>query len=113
MSLLSHVTNLINDKGKTLTLRKVTEGTYNPATGSVSNTTADTSTYGMMLNFKDQDYDGTIIQRSDRKVVLRVDGVVPEIQDQIIEGGDTYRVLNVRTIEEAGTDIVYILHVRK
>lgn len=114
MTLLNCATDLINDLGKALTLRKVTEGVYDPSTGGVTNTTADTSVKGMLLNYRDGQFDGDIIQVGDRKILLRAsDSVVPEIQDIVLDGSVEYRIINVRQIEEAGTDIVYICQARQ
>ena len=109
MTLKTASTKLINDLGKALTLRKVTEGSYDPSTGSASNTTADTSVKGMLLNYNDRQFDGNVIQRGDRKIVIRAsDSVIPEIQDIILDGSTEYRIVEVRQIEEAGTDVIYI-----
>lgn len=109
MTIEPDLRQLINDIGKALTLRKVSEGAYNPATGAAINTTTDTPVYGLVLNYKDGQFDGDIIQRGDRKIVLRAsDSVVPEVQDLVIDGSDEYRIVNVRQIEQAGTDLVYV-----
>ena len=115
MTLPTDSTYLINDKGKALTLRKVTEGTYDPSTGGISGqTTADTSVKGLLLNYNDRQFDGTIIQRGDRKIVLRSsDGVIPEIQDIVLDGSVQYRLINSRQIEESGNDVVYICQGRQ
>lgn len=114
MALRNEVTKLINSVGKTLTLRKVTEGSYDPSTGGISNTTADTTTKGMLLNYMDMQFDGDIIQHGDRKIVLRAtDSVTPEIQDIVLDGSVEYRLIDVRQIEEAGVDIVYICQGRQ
>lgn len=115
MTLTTASTQLVNDIGKALTLRKVTEGTYDPSTGAVgSQSTADTSVKGMLLNYKDEDFLDSLIQRGDRKIVLRAsDGVVPEIQDIVLDGSVEYRLVDVREIEEAGTDVVYICQGRQ
>ena len=109
MTIESDLRQLVNDIGKDLTLRKVSEGTYDPATGAATNTDTDTSVKGIVLNYKDGQFDGDIVQRGDRKIVLRAsDSVVPEIQDLVIDGSDNYRIINVRQIEQAETDLVYV-----
>lgn len=109
MTIEAELRSLINDIGKPLTLRKVTEGTYSPSTGLITNINTDTSVKGMMLNYKDSQLDDDIIRRGDRKIVLRAsDGVVPEIQDVVLDGLVEYRLVNVRQIEQAGTDLIYV-----
>ena len=115
MALEASSTQLINDIGKDLTLRKVTEGSYDPSNGSVSGqTTADTTVKGMLLNYRDSQFDGELIQRGDRKIVLRAsDSVVPELQDIVLDGSIEYRIVNVRQIEEANDDVVYVCQARQ
>ena len=109
MTIEPDLRQLINDIGKALTLRKVSEGAYDPATGAATNTDTDTSVKGMVLNYKDGQFDGDVVQRGDRKIVLRAsDSVTPEVQDLVIAGSDQYRIVNVRQIEQAGTDLVYV-----
>jgi hypothetical protein len=101
--------HLINDIGKALTYRRVSKGAYNTSTGLATNTTTDTSVKGIVLNYKDNQFDGDIIQRGDRKIVLRAsDSIVPDVQDFIIDGSDYYRIISVRQIEQAGADLVYV-----
>lgn len=103
---------VINEVGKDLTLRKITEGDYNPATGSVVNTPADTTVKGMLLNYRDSQVDGSIIQQGDRRAVIRTGDAVPEIQDILIEGSTQYRIIDVRTVEYSGNAVIYSCQVR-
>lgn len=112
MTLKAGVDSILNDLGKTLTLRSVTEGSYNVNTGGVTNTTSDTSVIGMLLNYKDLQRDGDIIQQGDSKIVIKT-GTAPDIQDIILDGSVQYRVISVRQIEESGNDVVYICQVRQ
>lgn len=115
MALETHATKLINDLGKELTLRKVTEGSYDPTTGAISGqTTTDTAVKGMLLSYRDKDFDGTLIERGDRKILIRAsDSVVPEVQDIVLDSTVQYRLVDVRQIEESGDDVVYICQGRK
>jgi len=115
MTLETYSTKLINDLGKALTLRKVTEGTYDPTTGAISGqTTTDTSVKGMLLSYRNKDFEGTLIQRGDRKILIRAsDSVVPEVQDIVLDSTIQYRLVDVRQIEEAGADVVYICQGRQ
>lgn len=115
MTILTEATQLINDIGKAMTLRKVTTGSYDPTSGAINGTTTiDTAIKGMLLNYQDRQFDGDIIQRGDRKAVIRAsDSVIPTNQDLLIAGPETLRIINVRQIEQAGTDLVYICQVRE
>jgi len=115
MAIEKHATKLINDLGKDLTLRKVTEGTYSPSTGAISGqTTTDTDIKGLLLSYKDKDFEGTLIQRGDRKILIRAsDSVVPEAQDIVLDSTIQYRLVDVRQVEESGDDVVYICQGRQ
>lgn len=115
MTLQNDVAILIDEEGKAGTLRKVTEGVYNTATGSVSSTTADTSVMLMLLNYSDYQRQNELIQSGDRKALIKSKGltVIPEIQDILIAGGQEHTIIDVRQIEQSGTDVVYICQVRR
>lgn len=110
--------NLVNDFGETLTLRKVTtEGTYNPATGSLeSEATTDYSITAYFYNYDE----GIIfnvdqIRRGTRKCVISALGtsVEPDDEDEIIGNGDKVKIVSVRTIFSGGVKLCYICDVRE
>jgi len=110
--------NLVNDFGESVTLRKVTtEGTYNPATGSLDNET--TTDYTITAYFYNYD-EGIIfnvdqVRRGTRKCVISALGlaVEPDDEDEIIGNGDTVKIVSVRTIFSNGTKLCYICDVRE
>lgn len=105
---------LIDDIGKDVILRKVTEGAYNVATGSVTNTTSDETVKAMILNYRDSQFDGSLILQGDRKIVIAAkDATIPQADDLIIEGSNTYRLISVRTVEENDVDVIFTCQGRK
>lgn len=110
--------NLVRDFGEDLTLRKVTtEGTYNPATGSLeSESTTDYSMTGYFYN-----YDEGIVfnvdqtRRGTRKCVISALGLAvdPDDDDEILGNGDTVKIVSVRTVFSNGAKICYICDVRE
>ena len=103
------LTYMVNDMGKSLTLRSVAEGAYDPSTGVVVNTNTDTSTIGMLLNYHDRQFLDTNVERTDKKIVLRAtDGVVPKINDIVIDGTKEYKIIDVKIHQQKGVDLVYV-----
>lgn len=114
MSLQDEAGTLIDDMGRAATLRRVTEGSYNPATGASANTTADHAVMVLLLNYKDYQRQDGLIQAGDRKAVIKAKdlAVVPDIQDILVVGSDQFRIINVGQVEQSGQDVIYICQVR-
>jgi len=100
---------LVQRHGSTLTLHKVSEGTYDPATGSLTGgSTTDYEVTGYMydaiLNINESE-----IQRGTKKVVIPALGlaVVPDDSDAISGLGDKVHIVSVITYYSAGLAILY------
>lgn len=105
---------LIDDIGKSVSLRKVTTGAYDPATGQSSNTNADERVRAMVLNYKDREKDGSKIQFGDRKIVIAAkDATTPKIDDLIIDGSATYRLIDLQIVEENAASVIYVCQGRE
>jgi hypothetical protein len=106
--------NLVRDFGEELTLRKVTtDGSYNPATGSVSGSaTTDYSVLGYFYNYDTLNVDQ--IRKGTRKCVISaLSGVEPDEDDQLIGNGDIVAIVAVSTIFSDGVAVCYICHVEE
>ena len=109
------VADLVDELGKSLTLRKVAEGTYDPATGEVSGgSTSDTSVVGVLYDYGDEDIDGTRILMGDRRCLIKTKNlsVVPEQGDRIVDGSTIYTVVGIKTHEAGSVVSGYNMHVR-
>lgn len=115
MSLLNDAYRLVDKLGKTLTLQKIAEGTYDAETGTIAQTTADTTVKGLVTSYKDIERDGTLITAADRKVTITAKNisVIPEISDKILDGSIVYNIMDVAKVEEAGTIVIYTCRVRR
>ena len=106
---------LVERFGETLTLRKLTtEGSYNPATGSVSGSgTTDYSFTGYIYNYEALTADQ--VQRGTLRCVIPASEVPsePDDQDQIIRGSQVNIVKSVVTIYSNGTAVCYLCHLEK
>lgn len=101
--------------GQGLTITKVTEGTYNPATGTTSGgSTTDYTGTGLLHAYRNFDIDGTRILATDRKLILAASGLsyVPTTGDKITYGSTVYSVIAISPFEFNGTAFAYVLQVR-
>lgn len=103
---------LVRDFGETLTIRKTsTVGSYNPATGTVSDSaTTDYTVTGYMYNADASPQDQVV--KSVRRCVVPALGLAiePDDKDVVLRGSVTYVINHVTTIYSNGTAVCYICH---
>jgi hypothetical protein len=105
-------TRMLERYGRTVTRRTYAAGTYDPATGAVSTTTADTSRTGALFDIQGVTHiRGTLVQVGDKQLLLDPDAAAA-ITDRYIIGSDEYTVVSVGEVNPAGTVCLYDLHVR-
>ena len=99
--------------GQSVTRRSYTAGTYDPATGLVTPTTADTTRKGALFDFGEgQTLErGTLIQSGDKRLLLDATATVLP-QDHFIIGGTENVIVSIGEINPAGTVVLYDLHLR-
>ncbi len=102
---------LLKGKGQSITLTKITAGTYNPATGGFTGAGTSTQTaYGAVFDYGAKQIDGTLIKAGDKQLLLsafKTDGAAltaPVLGDTVsIGGGDVYAsVFNGDIYKQAG-----------
>jgi len=111
---------LLKGKGQTLTLTKVTAGTYNPATGAMTGTTTSTQTaYGAVFDYGTKQIDGTLIKAGDKQLLLsafKTDGTAltaPVLGDTVSIGGVVYTLVEpLKTVGPAGITVIYEANLR-
>lgn len=106
---------LLTKYGQTVTLRRVTPGAYNPSSGQAAAPTADFNFSGALFDFKDgviKDSD-TLIEAGDKQLLLEA-AAAPMIDDVFIIGGEAWQaVAKPKSINPAGTPVLYVVHLRK
>jgi hypothetical protein len=120
MFLASEMNTIVREFGRTVTYRKKSLGTYNPATGLVEGSVnADTTIKTYIYNYNLSDIDGVNIIRGDRVAIipfLDASGTTspaPSIGDEIIGYGDKVSVVAFETLSVKGTSIGYLCQVRE
>lgn len=120
-ALQDNIATLLREHGQGLTFRRVTEGAYDPATGTTGASSTDDETATIaFVNYKESLIDGGNIQRGDRKALiaaLKADGSAlsktPQTSDQIVGEGDTVNIVQAKTIKSGSTVIAYECQVRE
>lgn len=104
----------LTEFGSDVTRKSFTAGTYDPATGSVTPTTADTMRKGALFDFgAGQTLErGTLIQGGDKHLLVDATAQVA-LQDHFIVGGVEYVIVSIGEIAPAGTVVLYDLHLRR
>lgn len=93
--------------------RSFTAGVYDPATGLVTPTTANTTRKGALFDFgAGQTLErGTLIQGGDKRLLVDATAAVTP-QDHFIINGVEYVIVSIGEINPAGTVVLYDLHLR-
>jgi hypothetical protein len=88
-------------------------GVYNPTTGTVSETTTDTSVRGVLEDVNLREVND-LIQAGDKRLLIAAADIAnpPTTADEAIIEGITYQTVQVRTIEQDNTAITYELILR-
>ena len=111
---------LLKGKGQSITLTKITAGTYNPATGGFTGAGTSTQTaYGAIFDYGTKQIDGTLIKAGDKQLLLsafKTDGAAltaPVLGDTVSIGGVVYTLVEpLKEINPAGTTVMYECNLR-
>ncbi len=112
---------LLKGKGQSLTLTKITAGTYNPATGGFTGAGTSTQTaYGAIFDYGTKQIDGTLIKAGDKQLLLsafKTDGAAltaPVLGDTVSIGGVVFTLVEpLKEVNPAGTVVMYEVNLRK
>jgi len=109
----STATELLAEFGTSVTIRRTTGGTYTPSSDTTSGaTTADLTATGMVRDYRAAQIDGTVIRRGDRELVLDAT-VTPTVNDTVLIDSAYWSVVNVRSVNPAGTPVAHFVQVRR
>jgi hypothetical protein len=99
--------------GGEATIRRVTVGAYDPATGTAAETTSDTVLRGVLEDVNVREVND-LIQSGDKRLTVAAADVaaVPSTADRVLIGGVTHQIIRVTTIEQDNTPITHELILR-
>ena len=99
--------------GGVATIRRITIGAYDPATGTAAETTADSVVRGVLEDVIKREVND-LIQSGDKRLMVAAADLAnaPTTADRVIIGGRSLQVIQVRTIEQDNIAITYELMLR-
>ena len=114
MSIVDTATTLLAKFGEAVSLTYETDEVRNPATGEVTTPASENVVpgFGYPSRFQNAEVDGTVIKRSDTRLILN------KVSEEPLQGwraqvqGKTFRVMDVQPITKSGADVIYICQLR-
>ena len=107
------VGKILKATGGNVTIRKVTAAAYNTTTGTVGETTADTTIKGVVEGVSAREVKGLIKANDKRLTIAAADlDYTPTITDRVVISSVVYQIVQVETTEQANTAIKYDLLLR-
>ena len=99
--------------GGVATIRRVQNGVYNATSGTISETSVDTTVRGVLEDVRLREVN-ELIQSGDKKLTIAAadTAAVPTTADRVIIGNRNLQVIEVRTIEQNNEPITYELILR-
>jgi len=99
--------------GGDATIRFVTAGSYNTATGVVAESVSDTDVKGVLeaVNVREVN---ELIQAGDKRLIISVEDLpaAPETKDRVVVEGVVHQIIRVATQEQDNTAITHELILR-
>ena len=112
-SLAKVASTLIGKFGADVTVRFVTAGAYNTTTGTVTESTSDTSIKGIVDSIGSREVEGLTKTTGKRLTVAASDlTTAPNPKDRVVISSVEYQIVTVNTQEQEGTAITYELFLR-
>jgi len=108
------VDDALSQYGQLVTLTHKATGIYDPATGTAATTTATEIGRGVVKEYNGlNQIDGTLVLQGDKKLLLSPVGITaPKIDDTVIANGITFVIKNIKSLNPAGTVVMYECQVR-
>lgn len=112
-SIKSIATAQITDKGSDVIIKRVTPGTFDPATGTIAGGSKSSSTIkAVVTEYKDYQIDGDAIKRGDKELLIDADSL-PDIKDALTIDSIDYQIVNINPLSPGDTILLYKVQVRR
>lgn len=103
---------LLSKFGRTIQHIAVVEGTYNPATGTVTNVETSTNLTACDFAMKDNSYSMDLVQAGDRRAIFTTNLLV-NVSDKLVIDGVTWSIYLVKKLAPSGINILFECYIRK
>lgn len=105
--------SILLEYGQSVTLTKITEGEYDPATGAASITETTQTGNGVLMDYGQSIIDGEMIQLGDKQLLLSSVGITPpEIGDLVTIGSKKRTITQIKDYNPAGTSVMLDCNLR-
>lgn len=103
--------SLLQRFGAAATVHRVTEATYDPATGTMTPTETIHATTAAVFAYAQKYIDGTLIKEGDQQAYC-APGVEVKQGDGMTWQGKRYTVVSVKPVSPAGVPVLYEVQIR-
>ena len=99
--------------GSSVTVRRVTPGSYNTSTGVISETTADTVVKGVLQDVNDREVND-LVQAADLKCTVAADSLAytPSTKDRVVIDTKVHQIVRIKTFRSGASVLSYELYLR-
>lgn len=112
-SLRSTASKLMAKFGGLVTIRRITLGSYNATTGTVSETASDATIRGTLQDVNKREVN-ELVQASDKRLIIAAADLTnaPTTTDKVLISSVVHQIIKVTTIEQDNLAITYELILR-
>jgi len=112
-SLRKAAQNAMKSLGGEVTVQTVSGGSYDTATGQISESISSNEIKGVLQGVSDREVN-ELIQSGDKRLIIAAAdaAVVPTTQDRVLISGVSYELIRIDTIEQDNEPITYELILR-
>lgn len=103
--------SMLQKRGQKIMVKQEKPGEYDPATGRSGVIVSQKAAYGAVFGYKQGDIDGTLVQASDRRVLLDASANI-KVGDRLIVGPDELTAINVSPFSPGGVVVYYEVQAR-
>ena len=99
--------------GTSVTVRRVTPGSYDASTGVISETTADTTVKAVLQDINDREVND-LVQAADLKCTVAADALAytPTTKDRVVIDSKVHQIVRIRTYRSGASIFSFELYLR-
>jgi hypothetical protein len=107
--------DLLLEFGRAMTISDEAAGTYQPGTGIAPKAPASFACTGAMFDYDGLEFDGSAVIRGDRRIYISAESITkaPKVGMRVTVGAELWHVVNTKTIDPGGIDVLYDVQVRR
>ena len=104
---------LLTEFGELITIQRVAEGEYDPATGSVAaGTTTSYTGRGVTEDYRKNEIDGDVVKQDDLRLYLNATANEPLVGDRVTLQSKNFQIIDANRVQVNGVTVLYDLQLR-